>query len=84
MLIILLSGFIPALITGRIFRELTLKTKGFTDSPSIYSADLAGSAFGFIFISGYCDTCIRDSGFGVFFGSIVFGGILFGTIRNKS
>jgi len=81
--VILLSGFLPALITGRIFRELTFKTTGFTDSPSVYSADLAGSAFGFIFISG-----IAIPVFGIqvsifFLAVLVFGGIFFGRISSK-
>jgi spermidine synthase len=49
---ILITGFIPAALTGRIFRELTIKNKTSDGSSLIYSADLAGSAFGFIFISG--------------------------------
>ena len=53
-MLIIVSGFLPAFITGQIFNELTLKVEGkeFSSSPAVYSADLAGSAFGFIFISG--------------------------------
>jgi spermidine synthase len=50
--LIMLSAFLPALFTGSIFRELTNGKEGLATSPAIYSADLAGSAFGFIFISG--------------------------------
>jgi hypothetical protein len=81
--IIVLSGFIPAFITGNIFRELTLKTDGITESPGIYGADLAGSAFGFIIISGFVIPSfgIKDSVF--LLSVLIFSGILFGTIRNK-
>jgi len=83
-LVIILSGFLPALITGRIFRQLTLKTEGISDSPSIYSADLAGSAFGFIFISGFAVPVFGIQGSVFLLSLMIFGGILFGTIRNKS
>lgn len=81
--IIILSGFIPAFFTGNIFRELTLKTKGIAESPAIYSADLAGSAFGFIIISGFVVPAfgIKDSV--LLLSALIFGGILFGTISNK-
>jgi hypothetical protein len=82
--VIILSGFLPALITGRIFRQLTLKTEGISDSPSIYSADLAGSAFGFIFISGFAVPVFGIQGSVFLLSLMIFGGILFGTIRNKS
>jgi spermidine synthase len=81
--VILLSGFLPALITGRIFSELTLRTKGFTDSPSIYSADLAGSAFGFIFISGIAIPVFGIQASVFFLAVLLFGGILFGRISSN-
>jgi predicted membrane-bound spermidine synthase len=81
---IIFSGFLPALITGNIFRELTNISDGTNTSPAIYGADLAGSAFGFIFISGFAVPVlgIRVSVF--LLAALIFGGILFGTIRNKS
>jgi len=82
--VILLSGFLPALITGRIFSELTLKTKGFTDSPSIYSADLAGSAFGFIFISGIAIPVFGIQVSVFFLALLIFGGLIFGTIGRNA
>jgi hypothetical protein len=82
--VILLSGFLPALITGRIFRELTYNTKDFTGSPSVYSADLAGSAFGFIFISGIAIPVFGIQISVVFLAVLIFGGILFGTTGSKS
>jgi hypothetical protein len=82
--VILLSGFLPALITGRIFRELTFKTAGFTDSPSIYSADLAGSAFGFIFISGIAIPVFGIQVSVFILAVLLFGGIFLGRIGSKS
>lgn len=83
-LVIIVSGFLPALITGRIFRQLTLKTEGISDSPSLYSADLAGSAFGFLFISGLAVPVFGIQGSVFLLSIMIFGGMLFGTIRNKS
>jgi spermidine synthase len=82
--VILLSGFLPALITGRIFRELAYKSKDFNDSPAIYSADLAGSAFGFIFISGIAIPVFGIQVSVFFLAVLNFAGILFGTINSKS
>jgi hypothetical protein len=81
--LIILSAFLPALFTGHIFRELTMKTEGTATSSAIYSADLAGSAFGFILISG-----VAIPAFGIkvsifLLSSLIFAGFLFGIIRNK-
>jgi spermidine synthase len=81
-MIIIISGFLPAFITGLVFNELTLKinSKGLSSSPAVYSADLAGSAFGFIFISGIIIPAfgIRISIF--LLSALVFIGILIMTI----
>lgn len=82
-LAILVSGFLPALFTGRIFHELTMKTGGAEISPAIYSADLAGSAFGFIFISGFAVPLFGIQVSIYLLSALVFGGILFGTVINK-
>ncbi|MCX6254207.1 MAG: hypothetical protein NTV31_06985, partial [Bacteroidia bacterium] len=81
--LIILSAFLPALLTGHIFRELTMKTEGTQISSAIYSADLAGSAFGFILMSG-----VAIPAFGIkvsifLLSSLIFAGFLFGIIRNK-
>lgn len=44
-------SFIPAFITGQIFSELTGNISDVSKSAGIYSADLAGSALGFIAVS---------------------------------
>jgi len=80
---ILVSGFLPALFTGRIFHELTMKTEGIEISPAIYSADLAGSAFGFMIISGFAVPLFGIQVSIYLLSALVFGGILFGTIINK-
>jgi hypothetical protein len=50
--ILILSGFLPAVITGSIFRDLTSGKTVISDSSGVYSADLSGSALGFIAFSG--------------------------------
>jgi spermidine synthase len=80
---VILSAFIPALLTGGIFRELTLRSAASSESSAIYRADLAGSAFGFILISA---VTIPVSGIKVsifILSLMIFAGLLFGTIRNK-
>ena len=81
--VIIFSGFLPALFTGHIFRELTNKPEGMVTSPAIYSADLAGSAFGFIFISGFAVPVLGIQASVFLLAVLIFGGILFGTIWNK-
>lgn len=77
------AAFIPAMITGNIFSQLTGKGEGLADSSGIYSSDLAGSALGFILMSGLAIPLagIRLSVF--LLSLIIFAGILFGTVRNK-
>jgi hypothetical protein len=49
---LMLSGFVPAVITGSLFREFTLFKNISSEPASVYSADLAGSAMGCIIFSG--------------------------------
>ncbi len=81
--VIMFSGFLPALFTGHFFRALTNNSAGMTTTPEIYSADLAGSAFGFILISGFTVPMFGIQISVYILAAMVFGGILFGTIRNK-
>lgn len=83
LVVILSAGFLPAFFTGHIFRELTSKADGLTKSSAVYSADLAGSAFGFIFISGFAVPILGIQISVFILAALIFGGILFGTIRNK-
>jgi spermidine synthase len=80
---IMVSAFIPALVTGSIFRELSNKTGLITDTASVYSADLAGSSLGFILI-----TAAAIPSFGIQYSvfslsGLILTGLLFGTITNK-
>ncbi|MBK7132695.1 MAG: hypothetical protein IPH69_07700 [Bacteroidales bacterium] len=52
-ILLLLSALIPAIVTGSIFRMLTMNKGDQTLCPATYSADLSGSAFGFILLSGF-------------------------------
>jgi hypothetical protein len=81
--VIILLGFITALITGRIFRELNFNMQVLTQAFSVYGADLAGSAFGFIFISGFAVPIFGIQVSLYILSAFVFTGILFGTIKNK-
>jgi len=50
--LLVMSGFLPGVITGSFFRDLTSGQAADTDSSGVYSADLSGSALGFIAFSG--------------------------------
>jgi hypothetical protein len=52
MVILIISGLIPAVLTGSIFRELTFHESRGSEASLVYSSDLAGSAMGFIIFSG--------------------------------
>lgn len=81
--VIIISGFFPALLTGRLFNELTMKTEVAESSSAIYSADLAGSAFGFIIISGVMVPLAGIQMTVYLLSVLIFAGILFGTNNNK-
>lgn len=51
-LVIMFAGFLPAMITGSIYKELTSANSSRGMVSTIYSADLSGSAVGFLFFSG--------------------------------
>ncbi len=81
--IILVLSFVPAFFTGNIFKELTINNEGNTMVSRVYSADLSGSALGFIAVS-----ILAVPVFGIiltlyFLAIFVFIGFLFGTIINK-
>jgi len=75
--------FIPSIITGHMFRVLTLGPENNPDSSAVYSADLAGSALGFILISGLIIPTlgIRSSIF--ILAALVFTGFLSCSTGNK-
>jgi hypothetical protein len=81
--LIMVSGFLPALLTGSIFRELTLSVEGIVNAPAIYSSDLAGSALGFILISGLAIPLFGIQVSVFFLSMLILAGNLIGTISNK-
>jgi hypothetical protein len=50
--LIMILTFIPALFTGQMFRNLTQGNHLSSRPSTVYSADLTGSALGFIIVSG--------------------------------
>jgi len=82
-LFLLLLTFLPAMITGNIFRKLTSKSADLSISPAIYSADLTGSAFGFILITGFAIPALGIQVSLFLLSSMIFTGILFGTVDRK-
>jgi spermidine synthase len=81
-LIIIISSLIPGFMTGHIFRELTASGKG-NESGPVYSADLAGSALGFILVSAVILPAFGIQVSVFFLAFLIFAGILFGTNVNK-
>jgi hypothetical protein len=82
-IILVLSGLLPALLTGHIFRELTINADIKSDSSSTYSADLAGSAFGFIFLAGFAVPAFGIKVSIFLLSLLIFAGFLLGSIKNK-
>jgi spermidine synthase len=81
--IIIPGAFLPAAVTGHIFHELTARRDEIAAASSVYSADLAGSALGFILTAGVVIPALGIQ-FSIFLLSgLIFAGLLFGTIRNK-
>jgi spermidine synthase len=81
--LILILTFIPALFTGQLFRKLTRRNDLFPGPSAVYSADLAGSAFGFIFISGLAVPALGVRITLFLLSVVIFAALLFGTIKNK-
>lgn len=82
-LLILLSIILPSWMTGHIFRELTTGNKEVTGPGATYSADLAGSALGFILISGVAVPALGIRNSIILLAVFILAGILFGTKGNK-
>lgn len=81
--LILILTFIPALCTGQLFRNLTQRGGIFSSPSSVYSADLAGSALGFIVVSGIELPALGARMTIFIFSALIFVSLLFGTVRNK-
>lgn len=81
--IILILLFTESLITGNIFNTITSLHKSDGQAATTYSADLSGSALGFILISGLI---IPLTGIGISSytpAALAAAGIIFGTLRRK-
>lgn len=81
-LIIVISILPPSYMTGSVFRELTIKDNNGLVSARTYGADLAGSALGFIVISGLVLPLLGIKASIFLLSGLILTGILFGTNRN--
>jgi spermidine synthase len=77
-LLILLSVVIPSWMTGNIFRELTTGNTEESSPGATYSADLAGSALGFILVSGIAVPAFGIRNSIILLSALILTGILFG------
>lgn len=75
--LILISVLPPAFITGHIFRTLTGRSHATNPSGSTYSADLAGSALGFILLSGVAVPALGLRNSVILLSVFLFTGIIF-------
>jgi spermidine synthase len=83
LVLIIISAFLPGLLTGQIFHKLTVSSHVMTAASSVYSADLAGSALGFILVTGVSIPVLGIRASIFLLSALIFTGVLFGTIRNK-
>jgi hypothetical protein len=51
-ILLIINGFLPAMATGQVFRQMTSGEAMINDPAVVYSSDLLGSAAGFILFSG--------------------------------
>jgi spermidine synthase len=83
MLLLLLLIIIPAVLTGHLFRLMTNREGSFSDPSSVYSADLAGSALGFVVVAGFAVPALGISLTIILLSSLIFAALILGTIGNK-
>jgi hypothetical protein len=83
MIALLLLIIIPALLTGQLFSLMTKRQSAFSDPSTVYSADLAGSALGFILVAGFALPALGISLTIILLSSLIFAALLLGTIGNK-
>ena len=81
--IISISACLPALLTGHLFHELTIIRNKNSSVASVYGADLAGSALGFIFVTGVAIPVLGIQLSIFLLSALILSGLLFGTIANK-
>ncbi|MGD0343081.1 MAG: hypothetical protein ABSA76_15380, partial [Bacteroidales bacterium] len=81
--IIILAVLLPSFLTGHLFREMTNSVSEGSNPSSVYSADLAGSALGFILVSGIVVPLLGMETSLFFLSIMIFAGFLFGSNPNK-
>jgi spermidine synthase len=81
-MIIVIFSFVPAFLTGQIFRFLS-RGKQSNQVASLYSSDLTGSALGFFLISGVAIPLMGITTSIFLLSGMIFAGFLLGTVGNK-
>jgi hypothetical protein len=81
--LLILSGFLPALITGSFFRDLTSAGVKNSNPSIVYSSDLAGSSIGFILFSGLAVPLLGITLSIFLLPVLIFTGFLFASVSNK-
>ena len=81
--LLILSGFLPAVVTGSFFRDLTSEQTADSVSSAVYSADLSGSAMGFIAFSGLAIPLLGIGSSLIFFPWVILAGFLFKPMSRK-
>jgi hypothetical protein len=82
-LIIILTVIIPSWMTGHIFRELTTGDSNPSGAGATYSADLSGSALGFILLTGVAVPALGIRSSILLLAILIFTGVVFGTKVKK-
>ncbi len=82
-ILLVLAGFFPAVVTGTIFRDLTLPASGFSSPSNVYNADLTGSAIGFILFSGLIIPVLGIQTSLFILPLLIITGFLFALVRDK-
>jgi spermidine synthase len=80
-LLLIISGFVPAFVTGTIFNEMTLRNNDISATASVYNADLAGSAIGFILFSGLFVPLLGIKSSLFILPAMIFAGFLFDSVK---
>jgi hypothetical protein len=82
-LFIIITIIPPSFITGHLFRKLTITDSNGNVSSSVYSADLAGSALGFMLVSSLIIPVFGIKYSIYFLSGLIFAAIVLGTTNNK-
>jgi len=83
LILLLLFIFIPSVLTGLLFSILTKRKEPYSDPSSVYSADLAGSALGFVAAAGLAIPALGIKMTIILLSTLIFAALLFGTVTNK-